>query len=89
MSVYVVPSLWEIKFHSHKNNWHKILNWVLVIILRIQSTPNFFMNASSQRHKDVKKKKHTNTAASSVTAGSSLVKGNIKLARDSFYKGLR
>jgi len=57
MSVYVVPSLWEIKFHSHKNNWHKILNWVLVIILRIQSTPNFFMNASSQRHKDVKKKK--------------------------------
>jgi len=36
-----------------------------------------------------KKKKHTNTAASSVTAGSSLVKGNIKLARDSFYKGLR
>ena len=40
-----------------KNNWHKILNWVLVIIPRIQSTLNFFMNASSsQRHKDTKKK---------------------------------
>jgi len=45
-------------FTAIKNKWHTILNWVLVIIPRIQSTLNFFMNASSQRHKGIKKKKH-------------------------------